>query len=89
MNNSLGQFGSALGKNWDAESSYGASSDASQLAFFQQLIAQQSIGRSGGEGSVEGLPQTGNSNLNTLSGNKRKSDDEGGATKKQQISPML
>lgn len=85
MNNSLGQLGSALGKNWEVESNYGAASDASQMAFFQQLIAQQSSGRGGGEGSAEGLTR------NALSGNKRRiieSDDEGGLPKKQQTAPL-
>lgn len=76
MNNSLGRV----------ESSYGANPDASQLALFQQLMAQQSSGLDGGVGLVQGLAQNGDENLSALSGNKRISecDEDGGTRKKQQ-----
>ena len=80
MNNSLGRV----------ESSYGANPDASQLALFQQLMAQQSSGRGEGVSLVQGLTQNGDGNLSALSGNKRisESDEDGGARKKQQTASL-
>lgn len=80
-NNSLGNFGSAFGINWGVESSFGANQNTSQMALFQQLIAQQS--------GAQGLTQNGDSNINALSGNKRSSQSSNeGSVKKQQTASL-
>lgn len=88
MNNSLGNFGSAVtGTNWGVESAA-----TNQMALFQQLFAQQNgVGGGDNMSSSQGLTQTGDVNINTLSGNKRiseSSDEDGGSVKKQQTAAL-